>query len=274
MKIALTGATGLVGRFIASEITSAGDCLLPLSRPGYHLGARPDLAGCDALVHCAFAHVPGRYRGGEGDDPEGFVRANLDGSRALFEAARQAAVRRVIFVSSRAVYGGHPPGTELSEALPPRPDTLYGQVKWQAEQALADMASESFRPAVLRATGVYGPGPAHKWQRLFAEFHAGQEIAPRRSTELHGADLARALRLLLASDATGPFNASDILLDRHDLLTRVARLTGTRHKPPAPSDAVVSVMRCDRLHALGWRPSGFSGLAAALPAMGADGPTG
>ena len=53
----------------------------------YKLGERPDLAGIGAVVHCAFAHVPGRYRGGEGDDPEGFRRANLDGSLALIRAA-------------------------------------------------------------------------------------------------------------------------------------------------------------------------------------------
>lgn len=267
MRIALTGASGQVGRFIAREIRAAGDALLALSRPGYRLGDRPDLRGCDALVHCALAHEPGRYRGGEGDDPEGFRRANLDGALALFEAAREAGVRRVIFLSSRAVYGGYPPGTALPETLPPRPDTLYGAVKWQAEQALGEMARDSFRPAALRATGVYGPGPGHKWQGLFADFLAGREVPPRRGTELHGADLAHAVRLLLQTEDTGAFHASDMLLDRHDLLAPVARLTGATTPLPPRSGAAVSVMRCDRLRALGWHPRGLAGLEAALPGM-------
>ncbi len=267
MKIALTGSTGLVGRFIAGEIRAAGDDLLPLSRPDYSLGDAPDLSGCDALIHCAFSHVPGRYRGGEGDDPEGFRRANLDGSLRLFEAARAAGVGRVLFLSTRAVYGDYTPGTSLTEDLPPRPDTLYGEVKWQAEQALAAMHGPGFATASIRATGIFGPGRDHKWTGLFRDFLAARQIPQRRGTELHGADLAAALRLLLGNDATGPFNASDILLDRHDLLSRVARLTGAPVTPPEPSDAPVSEMRCDRLSALGWQPRGMAGLDAALPDM-------
>ncbi|QFS82546.1 UDP-glucose 4-epimerase [Roseivivax sp. THAF40] len=267
MKIALTGGTGLVGRFIAEEIRAAGDDLLALSRPDYSLGDAPDLEGCDALIHCAFSHVPGRYRGGEGDDPEGFRRANLDGSLRLFEAARACGVSRIIFLSSRAVYGDYPPGTPLVEDLTPRSDTLYGQVKWEAEQALAAMHGPEFATASIRATGIYGPGRDHKWCGLFRDFLAARKIEPRRSTELHGDDLAAAVRLLLCNDATGPFNASDILLDRHDLLSRVARLTGAGVKPPPPSDAPVSEMRCDRLRALGWRPRGVAGLDAALPEL-------
>lgn len=264
MKIALTGATGQVGRFIAAEIRAAGDELVPLSRPRYRLGDRPALEGAEALVHAAFHHVPGRYRGGEGDDPEGFRRFNLDGSIRLFEAARAQGVRRVIFLSSRAVYGGYPAGTVLTEDLPPRPDTLYGQVKWQAERALEALDGPGFRTASIRATGVYGPGPDHKWAGLFEAFAKGAPIEPRRGTEVHGQDLAAAVRLLLRNAESGAFHVSDILLDRRDLLARHAAVTGVRGTLPAESDAAVSVMDCARLRALGWRPSGLDGLEACL----------
>ncbi|MFN3661825.1 NAD-dependent epimerase/dehydratase family protein [Yoonia sp.] len=267
MKIAVTGGTGRVGRFIVAEAIAAGDDVLSLSRPQYSLGDCPLLQGCDALVHCAFQHAPGRYRGGEGDDPAGFIRANLEGSIVLFNAAKDASVSRVIFLSSRAVYDGYAPGTTLTEDMPPRPTSLYGNIKWQAEQALDAMQDAAFSAASVRATGIYGPGGDHKWSSLFADFLAGRQIDPRRGTELHGADLARAVRLLLTCTDGGAFNASDILLDRHDLLARVAEITGTPHAPPAPSDTPVSVMRCDRLRALGWCPSGWPGLEQVLPVL-------
>ena len=72
--------------------------------------------GVQYFVHAAFEHVEGRYRGGEGDDPEGFRRANVEGSARLFEAARAAGVKRCVFLSSRAVYG-----TELAGIAPPGP---------------------------------------------------------------------------------------------------------------------------------------------------------
>ncbi len=119
MKIAVTGGAGLVGRFFVEDALAHGDTPEVLSRhappdgafsaPVAHrpfaLGDRPALSGVDVLIHCAFSHVPGRYRGGEGDDPDGFVRANLDGTVALFEAASASGVPCLVFLSTRAVYG-------------------------------------------------------------------------------------------------------------------------------------------------------------------------
>ncbi|MHC0053083.1 NAD-dependent epimerase/dehydratase family protein [Actibacterium sp. D379-3] len=283
MKLAITGGAGLVGRFLVEEALAAGDAVTLLSRhapaPGFFsapvphrsfaLGDRPDLDGIDAVIHCAFSHVPGRYRGGEGDDPDGFIRANLDGSTALFEAAKASGVGRVLFLSSRAVYGAYPAGTPLSEDLPPKPVTLYGEVKWQAEQALADLCGPDFAGVSLRATGVYGPagpGQMHKWADLFADFAAGREIAPRAGTELHGDDLAQAARLALVAQP-GVYNLSDFVLDRHDLLTLVAQATGSvRAAPPRATDEI-SQMSTDRIRALGWRPGGIVKLKASLAGM-------
>ena len=149
----------------------------------------PRLPPADALVHAALDHAPGAYRGGEGDDPARFRRLNLDGTRALFDAAG-GGIARIVFLSSRAVYGDHRRGETLRETDPPAPDSLYGEVKLAAEAALGG------RGASLRATGVYGGRP-HKWAGLFAAYLRGAPIAPRVATEVHGADLAAAVVLLL-----------------------------------------------------------------------------
>ncbi|WP_313135739.1 NAD-dependent epimerase/dehydratase family protein [Paracoccus jeotgali] len=276
MRLAITGGTGLVGRFIVNEALRAGDRVTVLTRsapvPGffagevthlpYELGAEPpDLSGFDALVHVAFDHLPGRYRGGEGDDPAGFLARNLDGSRRLFDQAARAEVP-VVFLSSRAVYG--PLDGPLDEGMTCRPDTLYGQAKLAAEQALTD----SGQPAlVLRATGVYGvpgPGQRHKWADLFDDFAAGQPIAPRIGSEVHGDDLAAAVRLGL-NGLRGIYNVSDLLLDRRDLLAMWARITGTSGTLPEPADpSGFRVMRTDRLAAQGWRGGGIDRLQATL----------
>jgi len=279
MKIALTGGTGLVGRFLAEAARAAGHQVTLLSRSPPPDGLRydlagevPDLAGHDALIHAAFQHEPGRYRGGEGTDPVGFLAANRDGSLRLFAAARAAGLARALFLSTRAVYGDHPAGTVLTEGLELRPDTLYGQMKADVEQGLAALSSPNFSTASLRATGVYGPGPGHKWTGLFADFRAGRPIAPRVATEVHGDDLAAAALLLLEApaEALAPqaFNVSDLTLDLHDLLAEVARLTGCAAPLPPRADAArVSAMDCTRLRALGWQPGGWPRLRASLPAM-------
>jgi nucleoside-diphosphate-sugar epimerase len=279
MRIAVTGGTGLVGRFIVEDALRRGQAVTVMGRTPPRAGffsapvrfvaydltaAPPPLHDHDALVHAAFDHIPGQYRGGEGDDPAGFLARNLTGTLALFAAAKKAGLRQTVFLSTRAVYGDYPEGTPLPETLPPRPDTLYGQVKLAAEQALgADGVS-------LRATGVYGPagpGQAHKWADLFDDFAQGRPIAPRIATEVHGDDLARAVQIAFEPDVPPVLNVSDLTLDRHDLLTEVARITGCATPPPPRATSAVSAMDTTRLQALGWVPSGMMGLRAALLQM-------
>lgn len=284
MKILVTGGTGYAGRFIVEALLAAGHAVSVSGRskpednffsaPVEFLSGDldPDNAspalfeGCDAFVHAAFHHVAGKFRGGEGDDPQSFRRLNVDGSLALFAAAKKAGVARAVFLSSRAVYGTQPPGAVLAEETEPHPDTLYGEVKRAVEQGIAALANETFLPATMRVTGIYGPagpGRRHKWADLFADFEAGKDIAPRVGTEVHGDDMAAAIRLVLEGDtntiraAGSLFNVSDILLDRHDLLSDYARLTGCDGAVPERAEAsAYNAMECSRLKALGWRPRG------------------
>ncbi len=287
MRIAVTGASGQVGHWIAAGLLDAGHEVVALGRrPSRHPraehrpfdlgGPAPDLSRCDALVHCALSHMPGRYRGGEGNDPDGFVRLNADGSARLFAAARAAGLGGALFLSSRAVYGAYPPGTRLHEGLSPRPDTLYGRVKLAGERALAARAAPGFAVASLRVTGVYGPpvpGIPHKWADLFASFSRGERVAPRAGTELHAGDLAEAVLRLLAAPAAmarGLFDVSDFILDRRELLSAWAEVTGVAGPLPEAADSArVSAMSAARLRALGWRPRGRPGLAPVLRALAA-----
>lgn len=265
MRIALTGATGLVGRFLVGGLDGDVITLGRRADIAWDLtGPAPDLRGFDALVHAAFAHVPGRYRGGEGDDPDGFLRANLDGTRRLFDAAARDGVTKVLFLSSRAVFDGWPDDLPLTEDRAPRAASLYGQVKAQAEAHLLALPVQGI---ALRATGIYGPGPDHKWASLIRDFLSGRDVPPRRGTEVHGQDVATACNLLLDSDFSGAAHASDLLLDRHDLLAEIKTLTGSTSALPERSNKAVNPLICQTLPKLGWRPGGLARLRADAPAL-------
>ncbi|MCR9085969.1 MAG: NAD(P)-dependent oxidoreductase [Rhodobacteraceae bacterium] len=286
MRLAITGGTGLVGRFITEAALAAGHGVTLLTRnapaPGsfsapvahlpYDLEREPPpLDGVDGLIHAAFDHMPGRYRGGEGSDPEGFRCRNVLGSRKMLDMARDAGCR-VIFLSSRAVYGAYPPGSLLTESTPARPDTLYGQAKLEVEQTVAEAGGMS-----LRATGVYGPpgpgpGQRHKWAELFADFAAGREIAPRRGTEVHGADLAAACLIALETPAPPVLNVSDIMLDRRDLLELWSSISGVTGRLPEPAPQPgPAEMDCTALRGLGWVPGGRGRLCVALARIAQSG---
>ncbi|CUH80344.1 Nucleoside-diphosphate-sugar epimerase [Tropicibacter naphthalenivorans] len=269
MRIALTGASGLVGQFLlrglAGEVTTFGRTKASDRHVTWDLADQDiDLSGIDVLIHAGFTHEPGKYRGGEGNDPQGFVHANLHGTQRLFRNAAKAHVQTVIFLSTRAVFDDVPQGTPLTEELQPRPSSLYGQVKVQCEQ---DLSAHRFRGIALRATGVYGPGPQHKWRPLFDDYQSGRPIPPRRGTEVHGTDLAEACNLLIQNDISGPVHASDIVVDRHDLLTEVQMITGNPAAPPPPAGTPVKPLICDKLTNLGWRPGGWDLLRSDLSEM-------
>ncbi len=295
----VSGGTGYVGRFIVERCLAAGHRVRLLGRrpPSNGLLSRPvdfrhhtlstepvDLSlfeGADAFIHAAFHHLPGRYRGGEGDQPELFQTFNHQGSLALFDAASEAGLRQAVFLSSRAVYGRQPSGAVLDEQSGPRPDTLYGAVKLATERALQRLARPDFQISILRVTGVYGPagaGRSHKWSALFEAFMQGEAVASRIGTEVHGEDLAEAILLLLEQgggasepllgrDVASLFNVSDILLDHRDLLLAFAEQTGRKGRLPARADpAAFNAMDGRRLKSRGWRPRGCLDLAGLVNA--------
>lgn len=283
----------MVGRFIVEHLARHGYEVIVGGRnrpaPG-HFGAQvaftpllldanrnqqEAFTGIDHFVHAAFDHVPGRYRGGEGNDPEGFRLANLDGSLRLFQEARESGVKVCLFLSSRAVYGAQLPGLELTEDTPCRPETLYGRLKLEAEQALAAMADAHFRPVNLRATGVYGeaqPDGRHKWHDLFSDYLSGRPVPPRAGTEVHGDDVGAAVRLALENLSDKPraitLNVSDMLVDNRSLLAIVKEITGSAHAlPDAAARDAFNVMNTEKLRRLGWRPGGAERLRRTIEAL-------
>ena len=278
----VSGGTGYVGRFIVNGLIEAGHHVRVIGRNAPHRGDfvgpvafmtaslgeeidwSPAFNGASNFVHAAFDHLPGRFRGGEGDDPEAFKLRNINGTEALFKAAKSAGVARAIFLSTRAVYGTQPPGNVLDEDTRPHADTLYGEVKLAGERRLQALADESFCTTSLRVTGVYGPaapGRDDKWTPLIRAWMSGATIEPRAGTEVHGRDVARAAECVLqlpAADVSGRvFNVSDLMVDRSDILAIAQEASGIAHLlPPAADFSGFNPMSSARLQALGWQPGG------------------
>jgi nucleoside-diphosphate-sugar epimerase len=124
----------------------------------------PAVDGIDTVVHLvAHVHVMG-HDGSEGEAP--FYRVNVDGTRALASAAAAAGVRRFVFLSSIKV-NGDSSVQAFTEADVPAPTDAYGKSKWQAEQALREIAERTgMQWVVLRPPLVYGPHVKANFLRL------------------------------------------------------------------------------------------------------------
>lgn len=81
-----------------------------------------DLArDCDAILHLGAISAEADF--------DGLLQANILGTYNLYEAARKAGVRRIIFASTNHVTGFHRIGETLDHTSPRRPDSLYGVSK-------------------------------------------------------------------------------------------------------------------------------------------------
>lgn len=177
-RAAVTGAAGGIGQALVRALRARGVVVRGLTRSEAGaerlraLGAEPvigdlverrDVAadgaddgaltrlveGAEVVYHLA------AWMGGAG----GRARAeqvNVTGTRRVVRAAAEAGARRVVVVSSVAVYGPLRTGT-IDEAQPIRPvGDAYGDTKGLAERAARD-AADGIELVIVRPTMVYGP---------------------------------------------------------------------------------------------------------------------
>jgi len=282
--IALTGATGYVGRFVAAELLSRGFSLRGLSRPdsdragfsGHIDWVAGDLSsdsalkmltdGAEAVIHMAYSHIPGRYRGGEGDDFPGWLDTNLGGSLRLLTAAQSAKVGQFIFLSSRAVFSRTEPGRVLDESHPTAPDSHYGAYKAAVEAFMSSATHTSgMKTTSVRATGVYGltwpPERSKWWDIIQAVSHSQPVMNARAGTEVHGADVARAIAALIQQPQAAPaaLHLSDLTVSTRDVVRLARQFTGIEGElppdaPSAPQNMLVSRHLADLGITLGGLP--------------------
>ena len=107
------------------------------------------MEGCDVVIHCAY--------GNEGDhDHQRAV--NVDGTTIVASEALHAGVRRMVHVSTIAVYGRTPDG-DVDESTPLADGgDHYSKTKREAEQILQDQhGNNALSFTIIRPTCVYGP---------------------------------------------------------------------------------------------------------------------
>ncbi|PSI00566.1 hypothetical protein C7K08_12475 [Synechococcus lacustris str. Tous] len=182
-RIAVTGATGFVGRSLVAHLQRESVDVVAITRtrpPGgnslvniHFCSDYLDTAllaelfcSCDVVIHlAALAHQVSRSS--SAIELNAYRRANLESLVSVARAASQAGVRRLVFVSSIGVNGSSTDGTPFTETDQPLPSEPYAITKLEAERALAEELLDSSTDwVVLRPPLVYGPGSPGNLERL------------------------------------------------------------------------------------------------------------
>lgn len=178
-RILLTGASGFVGRAVATAAQARGHAVRTAGRstpaPGSDgvmigdLGAAVDwsqaLAGREVVIHLAArVHV---MRETASDPIAAFRAVNRDATIALANAALHAGVRRFVYISTIKGLGEGDESRPYRSSDAASPTDPYGRSKWEAEQALGELGAKSgLEVVIIRPPLVHGPGAGGNLRRL------------------------------------------------------------------------------------------------------------
>lgn len=179
MKILVTGTDGYLGALLAPLLIERGHDVTGVDtgyyRNGYLYNAkgdqpktltkdirrltRDDVRGHDAVVHMAELS----------NDPTGELaphityEINHKGSVRLAQVAKEAGVRRFLYMSSCSVYGVAGGDTPVTEETPVNPQTAYAICKTLCERDIMPTADSGFSPMFFRNATAFGASPRQRF---------------------------------------------------------------------------------------------------------------
>jgi nucleoside-diphosphate-sugar epimerase len=186
----VTGGNGYVGGTLTSLIEARNWKVVPWTRQVFRLGqaVNPELLrGVHALVHCAYDFKPRTWQEIEA--------VNVLGAEKLFEAARQAGVQSIVFISSLSAFEGC--------------RSLYGQAKLKIEEIAQSKGAFVIRPGLVyshKPGGVFGRLVRQvKNSRVVPTLYGGKQV----QYLIHAGDLGNLVMACLNGQtlpSAGPFS--------------------------------------------------------------------
>ena len=223
--IGITGGTGFVGRRLIARLARdspvrvltrtaepprvanaeyvTGDITLPEITDGF-------VRGCTSIIHMAgIAHTGLRTKA----EKQHSYAVNVEGTRAVVDAALRHGVQRFVFVSTAHVYAEHV-GLNIDEAAPIAAASFYAETKIKAEKLVREAGESGLEIVIARPCLIYGPGARFNLDRMMLGIDRGyyfhiSGIHPMRSF-LSVENAARALcHLVRRSAPGGVYNLAD-----------------------------------------------------------------
>jgi len=268
-QVLITGGSGYFGSLLRDRLRERGQAVRVFdltdaddrqSDVGFVAGDIRDearvgeaCAACEVVYHCV-AQVP------LAKDRHLFESVNVQGTENLLKAARAAKVRKVIYVSSSAVFGA-PKSNPVTEETAPAPTEAYGRAKLEGEHLCANYVRQGLDVSVIRPRTIMGHGRLGIFQILFEWIRTGYNVPVLGRGEntyqfVHADDLAEACILAAERAGSATYNCGT---DRYNTMREVLEhlcahaKTGSRVKsvPMGPAVALMKLTSAVGLSPLG-----------------------
>jgi nucleoside-diphosphate-sugar epimerase len=190
VKVFVTGGTGFIGGAVVRQLRARGDDVVALVRnpakgaPLEELGCtlvagdlnderaiRAGMEGCDAAIHAAAVYEVGI----PASERQSMREANVGGTERVLGAALEAAIPKVVYVSTVGILG-NTNGQIVDESYEHQGDFLseYEKTKWEAHQVAKRLIGEGLPCVIVQPGGVYGPGDTSSIGVMLDQFLSGK----------------------------------------------------------------------------------------------------
>lgn len=207
MKVLVTGATGQLGWDVMEALKRRGiDCrgtgskdldITDWEAVMQYIGTyRPD-----AVIHCAAYTAVDKAE----DEPELCRKVNADGTTYIAEACKLVDAK-MVYISTDYVFGDD--GDQPHEVDdPPHPLNVYGQTKWEGEEAVRYILQKYFIVRISWVFGEHGNNFVKTMLRLGKERKEISVVADQFGAPTYTADLAPLLCDMVMTDKYGTYHA-------------------------------------------------------------------
>jgi dihydroflavonol-4-reductase len=250
MKAFVTGGTGFIGGRLIRKLRERGDEVVALVRSpakaadlrdlGVEL-VQGDLAseqaisdgvrGCDAVFHVAAVYKVGI----PASEREDMWDSNVRGTERVLDAAIEAGVPRIVYVSTVAVFG-NTRGQVVDEGYERNGEdflSCYDETKYRSHQVARDRIAKGAPIVIVQPGGVYGPGDHSELGNIIDQTRTGKLrmlMFPETGFNLvHVDDVADGI---LRAHDSGKAGESYVLggeiARMRDLIEKVAEISGRK----------------------------------------------
>jgi dihydroflavonol-4-reductase len=191
MRAFVTGGTGFIGGRVVRKLRERGDEVVALVRsPGRasalaelgcelvegDLGSteaiRRGVAGCDAAFHIAAVYKVGI----PASEREAMRDANVRGTERVLDAAIEANVTRIVYVSTIGIFG-NTHGEVVDETYDRDGESFlscYEETKYRSHEVALDRISKGAPIVIVQPGGVYGPGDHSELGNIIDQTRTGK----------------------------------------------------------------------------------------------------
>jgi dTDP-4-dehydrorhamnose reductase len=229
MRVLITGAAGLLGHGLVG-VFSGRHTVFPLTHAELDITTADTVRAAfrkiqpEAVIHTAAIPDPDVCE----MDPENAFRVNVEGTRNVAEAAREAGAA-VAFISSDSVFDGLKK-TPYIESDSTNPASVYGRTKEAGEKIVRGVPEHW----IFRIPILFGPGKINFIEKGLLRIAKGEEYvvaSDQLGCAAYTLDIGRKMMEVMEAKRCGTFHLSNTgSCNRLELAQRAAVLAGLDHK--------------------------------------------